>query len=87
MRSAKDFLTKFNNLTPPNDAVRRVVAEAVKSIAGVPVAKTDVTLSRGIAFVSCSSIAKSAIRAARASILDEIYNHMPKARETVRDIR
>jgi hypothetical protein len=87
MKRAKDFLSKFKDLAPPNDAVQKAVAEAVNRIAGVPISRSDVSLTRGIAFVSCSSVAKSAIRAHLIDILTELYQSLPKARELVRDIR
>ena len=87
MKSAGDFLSKFNNLKPPNDAIRKAVANAVRDAAGVPVATKDVKIAHGVAFIECSSIAKSAIRAKRGPILDELYQMIPKARESVRDIR
>ncbi|OGG43050.1 hypothetical protein A2841_01600 [Candidatus Kaiserbacteria bacterium RIFCSPHIGHO2_01_FULL_48_10] len=87
MKSASDFLSKFNNLTPPDDAVRKAVAESVSRIVGVPLTKGDVSLSRGIAFVKCSSVQKSAIKLARAAVFEDLYARLPKARDTVRDIR
>ena len=87
MKLAKDFLAKFQSLTPPDESVRSTVADTVRRVAGVPLKKKDVTLSRGIAFIDCSSIAKSAIRSARGEILKELYTELPKARDTVRDIR
>jgi hypothetical protein len=87
MKLAKDFLSRFQSLTPPDDAVKNAVAKIVHNISGVPAAKKDITLARGVAFVNCSSVAKSAIRAQRGEILKELYLELPKARETVRDIR
>lgn len=87
MKLAKDFLSKFQSLTPPDDSVRVALVKIVHGTAGVPVAKKDVTLSRGVAFINCSSVAKSALRAVRGDILKELYTELPKARETVRDIR
>ena len=87
MKLAKDFLSKFKNLTPPDDAVRKAVADSIARIVGVPLKKGDVLLSRGIAFVQCSSVQKSAIRVSRAAVFEELYARLPKARDTVRDIR
>lgn len=87
MKLAKDFLAKFQSLTPPDDSVKSVIAKIVHTLVGVPATKKDVTVSQGVAFVSCSSIAKSAIRVSRGEILRELYSELPKARETVRDIR
>ncbi|MDO8523851.1 MAG: hypothetical protein Q7R74_01330 [bacterium] len=87
MKSAGDFLSKFKSLTPPNDAVRKAVAKAVRAIAGVPVGEEAVTIARGVAFVECSSVAKSTIRSARGAILKELFLDLPKSRDIVRDIR
>ncbi len=87
MKLAKDFLAKFHALTPPDDSVRSALADVVHRVAGVPAKKKDVTLSRGIAFINCSSVAKSAIRGVRGEILKELSEELPKAREAVRDIR
>lgn len=87
MKHAADFLSKFKNLTPPDEAVRSEIAKAVKVVAGVPVGKKDIALARGIAFVDCSSVAKNTIRLRRAEILDEVFHALPQARETVRDVR
>ena len=87
MKNISDFLKRFSSLTPPNDALKRAVAEAVQSVAGVPTVKKDITLSHGVAFVRASSIAKSAIRINRGQILEQVFSQLPKARDTVRDIR
>ena len=87
MKQIKDLFARFKNLTPPNDALRRAVAEAVVSVVGVPLTRELVAISRGTAFLKCSSIAKSAIRARRAEILTEVARRVPSARDTVRDLR
>ena len=87
MKRAQDFLSRFQNLTPPDDALRSAVAKAVHAAAGVPATKKDVTLANGIAFIDCSSVAKSAIRVSRGEILKELFAELPKARDTIRDIR
>ncbi len=87
MKLVGDFLSRFQNLTPPNDALKVAVAKAVTAIAGVPVRKNDITLSNGVAFVRCSSIAKSTILVKRSAVLEEIFHTLPKARDSVRDIR
>ncbi|MEK9177107.1 MAG: hypothetical protein AAB923_02305 [Patescibacteria group bacterium] len=87
MKPAHTFLSKFKSLTPPDDAMRRAVAEAVSLVAGVPVKKKDITISRGIAFVKMSSVAKSALRVRRGEVLAYIFRELPKARDSIRDIR
>ncbi|MES2134728.1 MAG: hypothetical protein V4449_00605 [Patescibacteria group bacterium] len=87
MKLVNDFLARFQNLTPPDDAIRRAVASSVSFIAKVPVKKEDISISNNVAFVKCSSIAKSAIQVARGAILAELFQEIPKARNIVRDIR
>jgi len=87
MKLAKDFLSKFKNLTPPDDALKRAVAHAVDVIAGVPVRKKDVSISHGVAYVNSSSIARSVIRTHRVEILEQIFGDLPNARDQIRDIR
>jgi hypothetical protein len=87
MKLAKDFLSRFHALTPPDDAVRRAVADAVSSIAGIPATKKDVSIARGVAFVKTSSVAKSSLRMHRIEILEQVFHALPKARDAIRDIR
>lgn len=87
MKLAKYFLEKFHALQPPDDSLRRVIAEAVRSVAGVPVTVKDISISHGVAFVRSSSVAKSAIRTQRVEILDQIFSTLPKARDSIRDVR
>ncbi len=87
MKKASDFLTKFNKLTPPDDALRRAVMHAVQSVTRVPITKADVRIHNGIAFISVSSVAKNKIRLERRAVLDLLFERMPKAVDSVRDIR
>jgi hypothetical protein len=87
MKQAGSFLSRFKNLTPPNDAVRQAVAAAVKGVAGVPITKKDVKVVRGVAYVTCSSVAKNAIRRTKIEIFEELQKTLPKARQHVHDIR
>jgi hypothetical protein len=87
MKLAGDFLSKFQNLTPPDEAVRSLLVKTIQAITGIPVSKKNVSLSRGTAFIDCSSVAKSLLRVHRGEVLKELYLELPKARETVRDIR
>ena len=87
MKLVNDFLARFKNITPPDDAVRRAVAKAVSDVAGVKIKREDVTIQRGVAFIKCSSVAKSVIRSSRSAILSEIAREIPSARDSVRDLR
>lgn len=87
MRSAGDFLSKFQKLTPPDDALRRAVASAVTKVLGKEVSKGQVKIQNGVAFIDVSSIAKNKIRLERRAILDLLFEKIPKAADKVRDIR
>lgn len=87
MKKVNSFLDKFQKLTPPNDAVRRAVASAVSSVLGTPVQKGQVTVANGVAFIDVSSVAKHKLRLERRAILDLLYERVPKARDSVRDVR
>jgi hypothetical protein len=87
MKIAGDFLSKFQKLAPPNDALRRAVATAVSSVIGKEIPKGSVKIQHGVAFIDVPSIAKNKIRIERKVILDLLYEKIPKAKDSVRDIR
>lgn len=87
MKKVNTFLTKFDKLTPPDDALRKAVASAVQGVTGAPVTKSHVKIQNSVAFIQVSSIAKNKIRLHRREILDLIYESIPKAVDTIRDIR
>ncbi len=87
MKLLGGFLSRFQNLTPPNDAVKKAIIEVIKDVAGVPLKKEQVTISNDIVFLQCSSIAKSTIRVQRGQIFAELRERLPKADTLVRDIR
>lgn len=87
MKQAGSFLDRFKKLTPPNDAIRKAVAEAIRNGAGVPIQREHVKIHRGTAFITCSSVARNAIRVARGRIFEELEKILPKARQQVRELR
>jgi len=87
MEPLSGFLARFANLTPPNQALKKAVSRALKDVVGIDVPLSSVDISRGTAFVRCSSVVKSVIRAKRGEILAEIAHAHPKARDLVRDVR
>ncbi len=87
MKSINDLLGRFSNLKPPDDALKKAIISAIRAGAGVPLEKKDIALRNGTAFVNASSVAKSAIRAKRGAVLDELYLLMPDAKRRIRDIR
>ena len=87
MKKIGNLLSRFQNITPPDDAVRRAVAKVVSDVTGVRIQREDVVIQRGVAFVKCSSVAKSVIRGMRPAILEELAKEIPSARNSVRDVR
>lgn len=87
MKSAGDFLSKFQKLTPPNDALRRAVARAASEILGATVPKEKVRIQNFVAYIDVSSVLKHKLRTERAELLALIQESLPKARDLVRDVR
>lgn len=87
MKLASSFFSKFLNLTPPNDALRRAVASATSAVLGTQIEKGQVTVKDGVAFINVSSVAKNKIRIERRAILDLVYERMPQAEGLLRDLR
>ena len=87
MKLAGDFLSKFNKLAPPNDALRRAVVDIVHMICDIPLTKVQVGIRNAIAFVDVSNVIKNKIRMHRREILDAVHEKIPKSRELLRDIR
>jgi len=87
MNPLSDFLSRFKRFAPPHDSLKKAVARAVGSVAGVSIQPSDVSVSNGVAFIRCSSVAKNAIRLSRGKIFEVLFKEEPKARETIRDLR
>ena len=87
MKPAGDFLSKFSSMTPPDGALKKALVASVAAVAGVELNTKDISVSRGVAFLQCSSVAKNAIRIVRGKIFENLYERLPKARQLVRDIR
>jgi hypothetical protein len=87
MKLASSFFSKFLSLTPPNDALRRVVASATSTVLGTQIEKGQVQVRDGVAFINVSSVAKNKIRIERRAILDLVYERLPNAQSLLRDIR
>jgi len=86
MKLARDFLSRFQNLTPPNDSVRKAISSALNEVLNLRAPTESISIQNGVAHVKVSSVAKSAIRLNRGKILDAVFERVPKARESLRDI-
>lgn len=87
MKLVGDFLSRFKNLTPPNDSIKNALVESLAEILGVSVSKNAIRLAQNTAFVSTSSVIKNTIQINRGRVLERLYEKAPKAKETIRDIR
>lgn len=87
MKLAKDFLDRFKKLTPPHQSIRAVVARAISTSVGSSLSHTHISIAHGVAFIKASSPLKSLIRSRRGDILEQIYEELPQARDSVRDLR
>lgn len=87
MKLVGDFLSRFYSLTPPHDAVKRAVAESLRDVVGVLVQKEKISIDNGIAHIPVSSVAKNVIKINRGVLLNRVFERLPKARESLRDIR
>ncbi len=87
MKLVGDFLSRFQGLTPPHDSLRRAVAETLRETVGISVGSEKISIKNGVAFVAVSSVAKNTIQLNRGKILSALFEHMPRARELLRDIR
>jgi hypothetical protein len=87
MKPVKDLLSRFKKLTPPDQAVRRAVAEAISEIARVPVTLKEISIKNSVAFVKCSSIARNVIYSKRPMILAALMRNLPRAERLIRDVR
>jgi len=87
MKRIGDFLTRFQNLTPPDDAVKKAVVDVVADELGVSIAKKDVYIKQNVAHVKTTSIIKNTLALNRGRILSALYTKLPKLKDTIRDVR
>jgi len=87
MKLVGEFLARFKRLEPPNDTVKTALARAIKDVLGVSYTKNQISVSNGVAYIRASSVAKNAIRVHRSDIMEHLYERLPKARDSVRDLR
>lgn len=87
MKLVGDFLQRFQNLTPPDDAVRKAITIALYDVVRATIKPENIKIQHGVAFVKTSSVVKNTIQLNRAKILNHVFENLPKARENIRDIR
>lgn len=87
MKLVGDFLSRFQNLTPPNDSLKQAISETVKTTLNIQCPKENISISNGVAYLKISSVAKNTIRVNRGRVLEYLFERLPKARDTIRDVR
>lgn len=87
MKQAGNFLSKFEKITAPHDALKRAVIGSVRDIVGAVLEKKHITIRSGTAYIESSSVIKNKIRIDRSKILSNLYERIPSAVKSVRDIR
>lgn len=84
MKRIHSFFKKFDALTPPDDALRRIVAKTTSEVLGIEISKSKVRIDRTTAFVALSSVQKHTLRLQRSTVLARIEEEIPGR---IRDIR
>ena len=87
MKLIGDFLARFNTLTPPDDALKGAVADAVRQVLGTQISKKAIRIQNDTAYVTGSSVMKNTLQVRRGEVLNALYEALPKSRDTIRDVR
>jgi hypothetical protein len=87
MKLVGSFLSRFQKITPPNDALRRAVAKAASIVLGTEITKEKVTIRAQTAFIDVPSVQKHKIRIERQELLSLVHESLPNGRNLVRDVR
>lgn len=87
MRLIGNFLARFKDLTPPHDSIKEALSRTLEETVGVPCTKDRVSIQNGVAHIRVSSVAKNTIQINRSHILERLFERLPKARDTIRDVR
>lgn len=87
MKPISDFFERFKNIRAPHGALKKTIANALHDSAGIAVSPNSISIQNGTAFIRASSIAKNTIHINRGKILKQIFDELPSAQESLRDIR
>lgn len=72
MFSLNIFLEKFKNITPPDEAIRLLLAEMVKEETGIEVSKKNISIRNNIAYIKTTPIYKNEIYIQKGKIILKI---------------
>lgn len=87
MKLVGDFLARFKSLAPPNDSLRGAISQSLEQALEIRCPKEKISIVNGVAHVKVSSVAKNMIHVHRSKVLEILFEKIPKARDSVRDIR
>lgn len=87
MKLVGEFLKKFNSLQPPHDSLKKELLVVLKQTVNITVQLKQIVIKNEVAYVYTSSVLKNVIQINRAKILNELYERLPKSRDSVRDVR
>jgi len=79
-----EYLKKFTKITPPDDFLKEIILEGVKTEIGIDIDKKNITVSGGIVYIKTSPIIKNEIFMKKEKIISII-----KEKQTIKiaDIR
>lgn len=87
MKLVGDFLERFNKLSPPNDSLKSELVKSLKETLDIYCSKEKISIQNGVAFVRVSSVVKNTIQINRNIVLRNLFERVPRAKDTIRDIR
>ncbi|MEK7178947.1 MAG: hypothetical protein AAB727_01690 [Patescibacteria group bacterium] len=85
MEKLSAFTEKFKNLTPPDDALRSIVARILAEELGIEIKKSNIRVHNAVVYIKAPSLIKNEIFIRRESLLKKIRAESGK--KTVADIK
>lgn len=73
-----NYLKKITQIVPIETKVRDTVIQAVADVLGIPLQRSQITLSRGVVFINTQSAIKTEIILKQAKILSRIAELDPE---------
>ena len=86
MKRLHELLERFQNITPPDRAVRNATATAIKEVTGLALAHSSIEVQRGVLYIKTKPVIKSEILLHKREILSAIKDEL-KGTKTMVDIR
>ncbi|HEY4506444.1 MAG TPA: hypothetical protein VJJ24_03295 [Candidatus Paceibacterota bacterium] len=80
-----DYLSKFKNLTLPNETIRKITRETILEVSKVDVPFDKLSFRNGVVYLNIVGLPKNEIYLYKLKILEEVEKKLSK--RTVVDIR